>query len=149
MSRNRSQHPTLQNARARLAALREKKPGTKAGQIRALWPDIQAVLDAGHSLKSVCECLEADRIKITVPALGSYITRMRRRGRRNSFPMLAASASTSEELARRVGNPAQNAGGPAEKFKNSYDPLANIRERQGKRPGFDYRPELADPKQLI
>jgi hypothetical protein len=29
------------------------------------------------------------------------------------------------------------------------DPLANVRERQRKRSGFDYRPELADPKELV
>jgi hypothetical protein len=79
MARGQLQDPNLQKARARLAALCEKKPPTKAAQIRALWPDIKAALDAGHSLKSVCECLEADEINITVQALGSYITRMRKK----------------------------------------------------------------------
>jgi hypothetical protein len=32
-----------QNARTRLAALREKKPRTKAAQVRALWPDIKGL----------------------------------------------------------------------------------------------------------
>jgi len=49
-----------QNARTRLAALREKKPRTKSAQVRALWPEIKAALDKGHSLKTVCDCLEAD-----------------------------------------------------------------------------------------
>jgi hypothetical protein len=29
------------------------------------------------------------------------------------------------------------------------DPLANVKQRQAKRPAFDYRPELADAKDLI
>jgi hypothetical protein len=33
--------------------------------------------------------------------------------------------------------------------RSLVDPLANIRERLAKRTGFDYRPELADPKKLI
>jgi hypothetical protein len=39
---------------------------------------------------------------------------------------------------------------PAENYtRSSKDPLANVRERQRKRSGFDYRPESADPKELI
>ena len=149
MTRNQIQNRTLQNARARLAALREKKPGTKAAQIRALWPDIKAALDAGHSLGSVCECLEADGIKISVPALGSYITRMRKRSTRGGFRMPSESSATSGELTKREPDSRQAATESAQRSKNSFDPLANIRDRQGKRSGFDYRPELADPKQLI
>ena len=135
MARNQLQDPNLQNARARLAALRERKPPTKAAQIRALWPDVKAALDAGHSLKSVCECLEADGINITVPALGSYITRMRRK----SLP----------PVAMRPNDPGKLPEAAEPNRENSIEPLANIRERQGKRPAFDYRPQLADPKELI
>lgn len=76
--KERSQVPR-QNARARLAALREEKPVKKAAQIRALWPEIKVALDTGHSLKTVCNCLEADGIIVTVQTLGSYLTRMRRK----------------------------------------------------------------------
>jgi hypothetical protein len=149
LARNQTQHLSLQTARARLAALREKNPRTKAAQIRALWPDIKATLDAGHSLKSVCECLEADGINITVPALGSYITRLRRESGRIAFRMPAPSSVASGQLPRREHDAAQHSGGPNERSNAPFDPLANIRERQGKHTGFDYRPELADPKQLI
>ena len=137
-----------ENARSRLAALGEKKPRTKAAQIRALWPDIKAVLAKGHSLKTVCDCLEADGIAISIQTLGSYITRIRRKSLRGEF---AASV------------PSQDFGGRPEKKQNidrapatveqaadkSTDPLANVRAKLGKRAGFDYRPELADPKELI
>jgi hypothetical protein len=141
MARSQLQDSNLQNTRARLAALREKKPQTKAAQIRALWPDIKAALDAGHSLKSVCECLEADGINITVPALGSYITRMRRK----SPPVRASLPPATIASAKQRNDPGKLAETPDPK----RDPLANIRERQEKRPAFDYRPELADPKELI
>jgi hypothetical protein len=41
--------------RARLALLRAKKPCTKAGQVRALWPDIEAALAGGQSMKNICD----------------------------------------------------------------------------------------------
>src|SRR6185437_10167769 len=65
----------------RLAALREKKPSRKSAQIRAVWPDIKAALDHGHTLKAVCECLEATGIAVTVPALAVYIGRIRKKDR--------------------------------------------------------------------
>lgn len=59
-------HPTqddrnwMANARARLAARRAEKPATKAGQIRALWPDIEAALMVGQSMKTICAWLAED-----------------------------------------------------------------------------------------
>src|SRR5271156_104551 len=40
-------------ARARFGRHRAEKPATKAGQIRALWPDIEAALEGGQSMKSI------------------------------------------------------------------------------------------------
>jgi hypothetical protein len=133
-----------QNARTRLAALREKKPPTKAAQIRALWPEIRTALDNGHSLKAVCECLAADGLAVSVQSLGSYIGRIRR-----------ASGQGDKINASRVLNSTSQATGiqpaatPISREDQPVDPLANVRERQGKRPAFDYRPELARAKDLI
>jgi hypothetical protein len=135
-----------QSARARLAALREKNAPTKAAQIRALWPEIKAALDKGHSLKTVSNCLEADGIKITVQTLGSYITRMRRK----IVALETALPSTASEASRVAHAPAMPTTPRATSMpEKSTDPLANVRERQQKRSAFDYRPELADPKDLI
>lgn len=146
MSRSQLPHSNQQSARARLAALREKNVPTKAAQIRALWPEIKAALDKGHSLKTVCNCLEADGIKITVQTLGSYVTRMRR----TVVTLETAPPSTISEASEVARIPAMpttpRVTSMAEK---STDPLANVRERQHKRSAFDYRPELADPKDLI
>ncbi len=135
-----------ENARTRLAALREKKPRTKAAQIRSLWPEIKAALDEGHSLQDIAECLAADGITVSVRSLSVYVGRLRKSSDKKLTPpgqtVLAGNViSTSTAKAETV---------PADPDpKGSRDPLANVRERQKKRPGFDYRPELADPKQLI
>jgi hypothetical protein len=47
-------------ARAGFARHRTDKPATKAGQVRALWPDIEAALDGGQSMKSIRKWLEED-----------------------------------------------------------------------------------------
>jgi hypothetical protein len=41
-------------------ALRTERPATKAGQIRALWPDIEAALEGGQNMKSFRKRLEED-----------------------------------------------------------------------------------------
>jgi hypothetical protein len=132
---------TSQNARTRLAALREKKPPSKAAQIRALWPEIRTALDNGHSLQAVCDCLAADGIVVSVQSLGSYIGRIRRKGESVTLsPALADSGST------RAG---ERAAVLPVREEKSNDPLANVKQRQTKRPTFDYKPELADAKDLI
>lgn len=148
MARNQSLQAPRQNARARLAALREKKPPRKAAQIRELWPEIKAALDNGHSLKAVCDCLEADGISISVQTLGSYITRMRKK----SVPVesiVAPRSAGPDELPESERNTRPIAKPAGSKLKKPPNPLANIRDRQGRRSAFDYRPELADPKKLI
>jgi len=132
------------NARTRLTALREKKPRTKSAQVRALWPEIKAALDKGHSLKTVCDCLEADGIAITVQTLGSYITRIRKR----ALPIEVGGERPVDDSAKTERRDAAPVASGAKTAKPS-DPLANVRDRLGKRSGFDYRPELADPKELI
>ena len=67
-------------ARARFARHQTEKPATKAGQIRALWPDIEAALDGGQSMKSIRKWLEEDAgVTLSIASLTSYISRFRRR----------------------------------------------------------------------
>ncbi len=129
------------NARSRLAALREKKPPTKAAQIRSLWPDIKAALDNGYSLKVVCECLAADGIELSEQSLSAYIWRIRQKA-----PNTPAATSPPPPTVALADAPASISTSPGDRTR---DPLANVRERQKKRSGFDYRPEFADPKELI
>ena len=71
-------------ARSRLAQRRAEKPATKAGQIRALWPEIDAALAGGQSMKSIRKWLEEDAgISLGITSLTSYISRLRRHERAN------------------------------------------------------------------
>ena len=67
-------------SRLRLARRRGQKPDTKAAQIRALWPEIDAALEGGQSLNSICHWLEEDAgIIVGTTSLTSYISRIRKR----------------------------------------------------------------------
>ncbi len=44
----------------RLTQRRGKKPATKAGQLRALWPEIRAAKAEGQSLATIRQSLEED-----------------------------------------------------------------------------------------
>jgi hypothetical protein len=69
-------------SRTRLAQRRAGKPATKAGQIRALWPEIDAALAGGQSMKSIRKWLEEDAgISVGITSLTSYIGRLRHRER--------------------------------------------------------------------
>jgi hypothetical protein len=50
----------ITETKRRLAQRRGKKPDTKSGQIRALWPEIQAAIAEGQSLKSIRQWLEEE-----------------------------------------------------------------------------------------
>lgn len=146
---NRSQPESAPStARNRLAALGEKKPRTQAAQLRILWPEIKAALDRGHTLKAVCECLEADGLKMSVYTLGSYVTRMRRRSP-NSERLPAPSPAPAVHSVAVTNRLEGERSNPNPEEQRSPDPLANVRKSQAKRPAFDYRPELADPDKLI
>src|SRR5690348_10082948 len=89
----------MADARTRLALRRAEKPATKAGQIRALWPEIEAALEAGQSVKSVCKWLQEDAgIILGVTSLTSYISRIRRRGRTKPQPGRATGQSVRTHI---------------------------------------------------
>src|SRR5271168_2848056 len=80
---NRRSGKWVTQVRNRLAARREEKPLTKAGQIRALWREIEGALADGQSLKSVRDWLEEEGIVVTRATLSSYKRRFRRREEAN------------------------------------------------------------------
>ena len=70
----------IAETRLRLAQRRGKKPATKSGQIRALWPEIRTAIADGQSLASIRQWLEEEGgVIVTVQSLGSYLTRIRRK----------------------------------------------------------------------
>lgn len=116
---------------AKLRAHMREKPRTKAGQVRQAWPDIKKLLDAGHSLKDVCQWLNEIGLQIGYARLSDYVSQHRRREVVMAPPPEVAIQSpphVTEEAAPH--------------------PLALILEREKKRAGFDYNSE-PDPKKLI
>lgn len=120
----------MAQARTRLAMRRAEKPATKAGQIRALWPDIEAALAVGQTIKSICMWLEKDAgITLGATSLTSYISRIRRREKANRFPE-APTAQTVRSETESIGASssasasvmAPSSGGPAP--HQFDDPLA-------------------------
>jgi hypothetical protein len=155
-------------ARSRLALRRWEKPATKAGQIRALWPDIEAALAAGQSMKTICAWLAEDAgITVGLTSLTSYISRIRRRERvhrpigSSIDPMRPPSASSGGRWETHSPSRPPEASIPASHGPRASsesgpdaiqrrDPLANLRASEAKRSGFNYRPPtLEDEKKLI
>jgi hypothetical protein len=68
-------------ARQGLAARQGAKPVRKAGQLRALWREIQNALDEGQSLDTIRKWLEDEGLILTSGTLRSYIWRARQKRR--------------------------------------------------------------------
>ena len=133
-------------ARSRLAQRRAEKPATKAGQIRALWPEIDAALAGGQSMKSIRRWLEEDAgISLGIASLTSYISRIRRRERENrriEGPAQSIRAQTRAEPVHSpfsarppISSPPQ----PSPATTSPEDPLAQAMRALSKRPAGQLR----------
>ena len=137
----------------RLRARLREKPRTKVGQVRQAWPDIKALFAAGHSLKDIWMWLNEIGIEIGYARLSHYVGQLRRREEaakslvsdqqswndtsgdaRPDLPLSAITDRLDEQRSPTDSIPC--------------DPLANIIERERRRPGFDYNSE-PDIKKLI
>jgi hypothetical protein len=117
----------------RLRARRGEKPRTKAGQVRQAWPDIKALFEAGHSLKDIWVWLNEIGIEIGYARLSHYTGQLKRRDQ--------ALAASTDGAPRDIST-------ALERTPTANDPLANIREREDRRSGFQYNSE-PDIKKLI
>jgi hypothetical protein len=89
---------------------RGKKPDTKSGQSRALWPEIRAAIAEGQSLRSIRQWLEEEGgVVVTVQSLGSYLTRI---WRKEQLPPSSADGADFASGAHRIQGGAQ---GPEKK----------------------------------
>lgn len=126
---------------AALRAQAQKKPRTKAGQIRQAWPEIRDLLATGHSLKDVWAWLKEIGIVVPYTRLSEYVNQMRRRDTDGAPAGISTRRSVSD------GPPTE----PSSKAPASTrNPLENVQKSEAQRPGFNYRPALpADEKDLI
>ncbi len=103
------------------AARRGEKPATKAGQIRALWPEIRIALAEGQSLKTIREWLEEDAgLSLSITSLTSYISRIRRCELRQSAAQPTMARETRADESTATPNRASDA-----RNTSPHDPLAS------------------------
>ena len=124
----------IAETRLRLAQRRGKKPATKSGQIRALWPEIRTAIADGQSLASIRQWLEEKGgIIVTVQSLGSYLTRIRRKEK-------ATAATPTPPLAQPLAEA---------KLPSAPSSRENFQESAKKKQGFEYPPGPPDESKLI
>ena len=123
----------LKRLRSRLG----EKPRTKAGQVRQAWPEIKALFEAGHSLKDICTWLNEIGIEIGYARLSHYTGQLKRRDATviNGAPYQLPDSKPQE---------VDSAGSDEQRS----DPLANVRDREERQPGFRFNSE-PDGKKLI
>ncbi len=136
---------------SRLRARRRERPRTKVGQVRQAWPEIRALIAAGHSLKDIWTWVNEIGIEIGYARLSHYVGQLKRRdvieaninpetGARLCDNKVGGGASVKlADLASR---------GNADTDMPDTDPLANFRARQERPAGFKYSADL-DLKKLI
>ena len=145
---NLSEQLDLNRLRTRL----REKPRTKVGQVRQAWPDIRDLLAAGHSLKDIRVWLNEIGLEIGYARLSDYVGRLRRQDEAEIRVLKPELHETGAALVTEANPERQNGlaqvAQPIADDGRRRNPLANVLERQSKRPGFDYNAE-PDPKKLI
>src|SRR3954449_762623 len=69
----------IKTVRTSLAARKNGRPSTKAGVVRALWPEISAAIQNGQTLKSIRDWLEAEGIPLRYSQFTLYVRRIRQK----------------------------------------------------------------------
>ena len=117
---------TIRTNRHLIDALSSEKPTTKSGLVRSLLPEIEAALQAGHTIKTIWERIHQQETTLSYRVFWLALKRLR------------AKESKSTAPANGEKGPTQDL--PPEKSRTSeFDPLANVKEAEATRPGFYYR----------
>jgi hypothetical protein len=137
---------------ARLNALARRKPIRKSAQIRWLWPEISETLAAGHTIGDVRRELALAGLEISYSKLRTHIGRLRKAPQSKPAHNCDMDSPTGVLDAAPAGSrPSVRPVGPTSTSVNAaqYDPLANLRDRLTRRPGFKYDDRPPDEKKLI
>ena len=124
-----------------------EKPDSKIATIRYAWPGIIAALNAGQSLKRVCERLNADGIAVEYNALRAYVSILRRQQTERSVPVQDRQAC-SARVHGRVHVPLNPV--PLTTRPHLSDPMATAMEYLGRVRGFqNFTGEPPDPDKIF
>jgi hypothetical protein len=115
--------------------------------VRQAWPEIRDLISAGHSLKDIWAWLNESGVSIGYARLSHYVGQLRKQERLGLSPASRGPIDTARSpLALRPEPQVEGASGQVP--IPAHDPLANVRGRLEKRPGFNYNSE-PDLKKLI
>jgi hypothetical protein len=124
-----------------LRSLPSNEPDTATGQVKWMWPEIEAAFANGRTVKEIWEAARCDGMSIPYPQFRVYVTRMRRRaqGRRPRDPSDRQQTRTAPATEAKPGAREANT-----------DPLHNIRVQLEKKrqSHFDYNP-FPDPNDSV
>ena len=115
-----------------LHALRNQRPAKQMAQVRWAWEEINAALNAGHTLKAIHGRLGQDGIDIAYSTLARYVNRIRSQQRRQNAD---AGVRVSYPRRRPVKMETFTAAG--------FDPLATAMEALSK-PRYSVRDAMCD-----
>src|ERR1017187_1492186 len=108
---------------AAVEALAREQPTQLMAQLRAVWPQVQQALKAGHTLRQVQKRLNLAGVPISYKVLVVYRGRIERGKKRRTTP---ASQDTPSAARWPDSTPA------------AFDPLTNFRAQEQKPKGWQY-----------
>ena len=126
--------PSNKRPLAAIEALAREKPTQLMAQLRAVWPQVQQALEAGHTLRLIHKRLNMAGIEISYKRLIVYRGRIERGKKRPAAPV---SANTPTPPMLPDSKP------------QAFDPLANFHAQEQKRKDWKYPSGPPDESKLI
>src|SRR6266540_2562981 len=106
---------------------KELPPATKSGFVRAMLPAIEDALRAGHTMKAIWEQIQKYNSALGYKEFSVYVRRIRRKPANQTAPITGKKTAVEEEIRASKSS------------ELPFDPLANVKRAEAKRPGFHYR----------
>ena len=122
--------------------LAREKPTQLMAQLRAVWPQVQQALNAGHTLRLIHKRLNMVGIPISYKVLVVYRARIERRKKAVAQPVSQIVAKVSQTVA-------EPAIASDDRSTPAFDPLANLRIQEQKRVGWKYPSGPPDERKLF
>ena len=126
--------PTDQRPLSAVETLAREKPTQLMAQLRAVWPQVQEALKAGHTLRLIHKRLNLAGVPISYKLLSLHRGRIERR---KKAPAASAPATAPSATRSPISTP------------RAFDPLANLRAQEQKRKGWQYPSGPPDESKLI
>ena len=117
---------TRRTTRHIIHALSCEKPITRSSLVRSLLPEIDAALQAGHTIKTIWERIHQQETTLSYRVFWLALKRFRAKESKSTAPANGEKGTTQSVL-------------PEKSRTSEFDPLANVKRAQATRQGFYYR----------